>query len=417
MSTTTAAERLDAASEIVALRQAIDALAALEDARLGDAPAVVALAEERARLDSVLCRQAAAFQRAGTWSVAGATTSAAWVATETRVPVRVAQRAVRLGRAVRGLDHVEPAFAAGAISVDHVDALVQARTRSRATAAAFGRAEAVLVEWARTLPFDRFRRRLDEWLLWADTDGAEDHAAEQRSRRRLHLSQSFENVWFADAVLDPVGGEIVHEALRNIDRELFRADRATATAALGREPTADELATITRTPAQRRADALVEMARRAMTVPAGGSPPRPLFTVLVGEESFRRMCELASGTVVTPGSLAWWLDDAVIERIVFDGPDRVLSVGRHRSFRGALRRAVEVVHRTCAHPYCSEPAHRCEVDHIDPWALGGATAQANGRLLCGSHNRQRPNSRRPKGRQRAGGSSAGRHPPDGGEPG
>jgi hypothetical protein len=397
--------------EIETLQRAVDALAALDDAALGAPLAVVALAEVQARLESVVCRQAAAFHRGGAWSAAGAKTPVAWVATETRVPVRTARRALRLGRAVRGLDHVEPAFASGAIGIDHVEALVQARSRTRATAAAFGRAESMVVEWARTLPFAEFRRRLDEWLLWADVDGAEDHAAEQRSRRRLHLSQSFDNLWFADAVLDPVGGEIVHEALRQIDCELFRTDWAAACAALGREPTADELASRTRTPAQRRADALVEMARRAMTVPAGGTSPRPLFAVLVGEASFRRVCELASGTVVSPGSLAWWLDDAVIERVVFDGPDRVLSVGRHRSFRGALRRAVEVVHRTCAHPYCTEPAHRCEADHIDPWALGGATTQANGRLLCGFHNRRRPNSREPNrqgsGRSRSAGGAPG----------
>ncbi len=99
---------------------------------------------------------------------------------------------------------------------------------------------------------------------------------QQRSSRRLHLSQSFQNTWFPDASWDPVSGEIVHNALSQIDREFFEADWAAATEAIGHQPSAVELAEITRTPAQRRADALVEMATRAMSPgqSAGGSTSR-----------------------------------------------------------------------------------------------------------------------------------------------
>lgn len=82
---------------------------------------------------------------------------------------------------------------------------------------------------------------------------------------------------------------------------------------------------------QRRADALVEMATRARTAPVGGRRPKPLFTVLVGEADFARTIELASGSTTTPGSLARWIDESVIERVVFDGPDRVLAVGSNAS--------------------------------------------------------------------------------------
>ena len=71
------------------------------------------------------------------------------------------------------------------------------------------------------------------------------------------------------------------------------------------------------------------------------------------------MCRLASGTVVTPGSLVPWLRDADLERIVFDGPDRVLSVSRRREFTGALRRAIEVRDRECGHDLCDRPASEC----------------------------------------------------------
>jgi len=52
--------------------------------------------------------------------------------------------------------------------------------------------------------------------------------------------------------------------------------------------------------------------------------------------------ELAEGSVITPGQLVPLLGDADLERVVFDGPDRVLSVSKKRRFAGALRRAIKV---------------------------------------------------------------------------
>jgi hypothetical protein len=146
-----------------------------------------------------------------------------------------------------------------------------------------------------------------------------------------------------------------------------------------------------RTAAQRRADALVEMARRAMAAPVDARRPEPLFTVLVGYETFHgRICELADGTVVAPGMLLPWLDGAKVERIVFDGPSRVIDVGvRRRLFEGATRRVIEVRDRECFHPLCDEPVDQCQADHVLPYAEGGATVQDNGRLACGPHNRLR----------------------------
>ena len=98
-----------------------------------------------------------------------------------------------------------------------------------------------------------------------------------------------------------------------------------------------------------------------------------MFTVLVDYETFSgRMCELANGRVVTPGSLVRWLDEAWAERVVFDGPDRVKNVSvRRRIFTGATRRSVEVRDRECFHPLCDATVDDCQVDHVEPWSVGG----------------------------------------------
>ena len=95
---------------------------------------------------------------------------------------------------------------------------------------------------------------------------------------------------------------------------------------------ADNRDGVVRTAGQRRAAALVEMAVRSASTPAGSQRPKPLFTALVGDESLTRLCELSTGRVVAPESLARFADTAVLETVLFDGPDTVVSVSRRRPF-------------------------------------------------------------------------------------
>jgi hypothetical protein len=83
------------------------------------------------------------------------------------------------------------------------------------------------------------------------------------------------------------------------------------------------------------------------------------------------------------------LDEALIERVVFDGPSRVTDLGRARRFTGAVRRVLDVRDQRCTHPSCGQPAERCQGDHIQPWTAGGTTTIDNGQLRCGYHNRWR----------------------------
>jgi hypothetical protein len=130
------------------------------------------------------------------------------------------------------------------------------------------------------------------------------------------------------------------------------------------------------------------MATRSASMPPDSRRPEPLFTVLVNYEQLHgRICQLAQGTAVSPGSLVPWLDQAVIERAVFTPDKRVEISETSRLFTGATRRAIEVRDLQCTHPLCEAPAERCEADHITPYSAGGLTTQDNGRLLCAFHNR------------------------------
>ncbi|MDQ6724700.1 MAG: HNH endonuclease, partial [Actinomycetota bacterium] len=307
-------------------------------------------------------------------------------------PVASARRRVQLGRALRHMPAVEEAWLAGDISEPHVGLFASVRTP--ATADCFRRDEALLVGQARQLRYRHFARCLAYWAQLADPDGTENNAEKQHAARRLHLSQGFGGTWALDGLFDPIDGSIVAAALQRIEDELFAGDWVDAKARIGEEVCAADLS---RTPAQRRADALVEMARRAGAMPAGSRKPEPLFTVFVGYETFAgRLCELANGTVVSPGSLGRWLDGAWVERVVFDGPNRIRNVGaRRRLLTGATKRAVELRDRECFHESCDTPAEACQIDHVQPWAAGGPTVEDNGRAACGFHKRDRHRPRQP----------------------
>jgi hypothetical protein len=371
--------------ELEALTETVAALVACDPSTLGDADSVVTLQRELSRLQYVVASAAAAFDASEDWAVDGARNASGWLATRCRIPRREARHLIRRGRALRHLPACAEAWSKGEVSGAHLDVL--AGVRREATSELLERDEAMLVGNACSLTFESFVRTVAYWDQHADPDGSEDKAEKRRCRRDVYLAPSFGGLWFGKMTLDPESGAIVSAELERLENELFEAEWAEARTILGREPTAGDLA---RTTAQRRADALVEMATRSKTAPADGRRPAPLFTVLVDWPTLSgRICELAEGQVLTPGTLVPWLDKAYLERAVF-GPQGRIEVGTTtRLFTGATRRAIELRDRGCTHPYCEAPPGACEADHIVPYALGGPTTQENGRLLCGYHNRLR----------------------------
>jgi hypothetical protein len=183
----------------------------------------------------------------------------------------------------------------------------------------------------------------------------------------------------------PVGGSIFLQELERLERIEFDADWKDARERLGVAATSSDLR---RTPAQRRHDALVEMAKRSAAMPEHARRARYLLTVHVGYETLHgRICELADGTVLTPGQVVPLLTNADVERAVFGPEGRVIDLGRReRLFKGGARRAVEISDLECTHESCDVRYERCDVDHVQPWALGGPTDRANGRVRCPRHN-------------------------------
>jgi len=160
-------------------------------------------------------------------------------------------------------------------------------------------------------------------------------------------------------------------------------------AALWSSPPSD-----TRSPAQRRADALVEICRRhldrADRPTVGGE--RPHVTVMLDLDSLEgragRTCEIEGSGLVTSEAARRLACDARITRIITDPAGQPLDVGRAtRTIPPALRKALDTRDGGCTHQACTVPAAWCDAHHIRHWADGGPTSLANLRLLCRRHHR------------------------------
>jgi hypothetical protein len=339
----------------------------------------------RSMADALCLRTAGALDVSKAWTGDGARSATAWIAWRCRVPRSRASAAVAGARSLRSMPSTEAALLAGDITADHARLLAKAQATAPEAFAADG--EERLLEAARTLTFRHFETAVRYWRHLNAPDDSETEARRRWLDRRLHCSTSFEGMHVIDALLDPVGGAIVARELERLDRELFEDDLAEARERLGRDDVS--LVDLHRTPAQRRADALVRMAERSAAKPAGAVEPRVLLHVLAGNKTVERMCELSTGEVLTPGEVLPLLDKADAERAIFDGTGKVIDLGpRRRLFTGATRTAVQLRDRQCVSPTCEVPFERCEVDHIDPFTNGGLTVQDNGRCLCKYHHRR-----------------------------
>ncbi|MGB6162672.1 MAG: DUF222 domain-containing protein [Pseudonocardiaceae bacterium] len=148
-----------------------------------------------------------------------------------------------------------------------------------------------------------------------------------------------------------------------------------------------------RTAAQRDADALVELAARALRdgeLPTeGGERPQVVVTVSLPV----LQGQIGSGSLGLGGPINADVArriacDAEVIPVVLGSRGEPLDVGRaSRTVPAAIRRAVIFRDGGCAFPGCSVPARWCDIHHVTHWADHGSTSVGNCVALCGRHHR------------------------------
>ncbi len=362
-------------SEVIeGLDRAIGAITDLEVDTLEDDQLdqlVIALQRARHRMAGAAAGPMARWDARGVWRSDGSRSAASRLARDGATSTTTAHVELRRARKLQGMPATAAALIGGRVSMDHVDVLARAGQPHRRDV--FTRDEHLLVEQCARLRYAQATRAVGYWTQLADGEVGESTVETARPGSSLHASTTLEGTVRIDGTLDEIDGAIVTAELRRLEREQYLTDEAAGSV---------------RSPGQRMAAALVEMATRSAATPSDASRPKPLFSVLLGDTTFKQLCELGNGVVISPGELVPHLGVAELETILFDGPFTIIAASTARNFTGRLRRAIEVRDRHCQHPSgCDVPAADCDVDHIVPVSDGGPTSQFNGRLECRPHNR------------------------------
>jgi hypothetical protein len=364
---------------------AVDDLTALDAAGLDGRHAAEMLVELRrvtARLAAVEARLVDRVNCTRPWSEDGYRSTANWLAASDHTSLDDTRGGARLARRLRSMPATAAAFAAGDITVAHAHRL--AALNGPLTAAAFADAEEFLVGQARTMRWADFTTACAYWARHArDEDPDPDRSDREHRHASLH---------------DGLRGTGPHRGAdprppRPPCATRWSGSNGTVRGRLGLCPGRPWRRDHDRRPGPYSPPTPPRCPRRdghaVRHPPADGKRPRPVISVLAGYDAFAKICELADGTLLGHATVAGLLNEAAIERIVFDGPSRILDLDRARSFVGAARRAVEVADRHCQGPGCHIPAQRCDIDHTWRWADGGPTRPDSGQARCGPHNRQR----------------------------
>ncbi|HSL59658.1 MAG TPA: DUF222 domain-containing protein, partial [Acidimicrobiales bacterium] len=264
----------DVGRAIELLRAGAEALQELDLGALEASELLAAVRETevvRRQFDHGTDRLAGEVHRSGAHRVDGHANAKCALVHLGRLPGPEAAQRISRARALRLLPCVADAYRRGAVPTASVLAIARVAANTRVRPFLEG-ADALFADQAVTQTHGRLVSFMAEWERMADADGAAQRSEVTHARRRVNFVQDpIEQSFALNGCLAALQGASFAEIFdRFVDAE-YRVDLAAARERLGRDEVApDEL---DRTPAQRRADALVAMAHRAATAPPEGRRP------------------------------------------------------------------------------------------------------------------------------------------------
>ncbi|MGH8913347.1 MAG: DUF222 domain-containing protein, partial [Acidimicrobiia bacterium] len=316
-------------------------------------------------------RRVANFERRGGPERYGYPSVTAFLKHRCRMATGRAHRMVARSRVVTTARGTWRAWAGGRLSTDQAQILLD---QAVALPEAFTESEQTLIEAVTDLTLTDTRRALGYWRQAIDGPGALRDELEQHEMRGISASTTMDGMLRVDGWMTPVAGQALLGALD----------------ALMPPPGAGD----TRTPRQRRHDALEDLARDFLdhgdTPDVGGEKPHanvicdiPALQAIAGG-----LHETETGHLLTISQLRTITCDCSLSRIVIGPDSEIIDVGRRtRVIPSAVRRAVIARDRHCTWEFgCDRNPRWCDLHHIVHWADGGPTNPSNLRLLCRYHH-------------------------------
>ena len=302
-------------------------------------------------------------------------TTGSWLVEEQRLTRVEASRRMGVARLLPYHPELTAGLATGDVSHEHARLILDCLRRLPSEWARV--AELELIAAAAEVDPTSLGQLCRELRLRSGADEDAEAAAQRMFRDRwLRLATTFQGMVHLEGMLDPESAAIVSTAITPL--------LATAGPEDGRDS------------GQRRADALVELARMAL---AGGKLPdhggdRPQIVVSIpwlelrdGLSAGQLSTATVNGAPITPAIARRIACDAGIIPAVLGGPSEILDLGRsQRSFSRAQRRAAALRDKGCVFPQCQAGLERCQLHHLNFWEFGGQTNLHDSAYLCTFHH-------------------------------
>jgi hypothetical protein len=325
-------------------------------------------------LEAESIRRLHRFDSGGGYESTQALTVKSWLRWKCNFSAAAAAGRVAVARELSELPQATRAFADGDISCAH--AAMIARTAEKLGDKMESNAETILVTAAKELDLARLRMVTIKLQHFMDPESVREEANESHELRFLHLSQTLDGVFYINGRLDSEGGAILQAALN----------------ALSGPPTPDDR----RTPKQRRADSLVELARQKLnsgTLPeVGGQKPHLTVTVsmaTLANQPGSPAADLEWASPIPAETARRLACDAAVTPIFLGSESEQPQAGQtSRSISGPLRKALVFRDKGCRFPSCDRPPAWTDAHHLKHWADGGKHVMGNLLLLCRRHHRK-----------------------------
>ena len=323
-------------------------------------------------LEGVFCANARESEKAGEHLVAGNVTAASWIARTCGMSVTSAADRVCVGTQLEDLPKVAAALGSGEISYQSASQLCHLRDKLAEKAELFDEDE--MLRYAREYSVFELRKLCNAARHVADPDGFFNDAEESFLRRRLHISQMSDGLFAVDGVLDPVSGAALKTAVDVLAKPKGPEDE--------------------RTPRQRRADAVGELAMHAMeqgTLPRRHSV-KPHINLTMTLEALKGElgvppADLELSLPISARTAERLACDCTMSRVVL-ADSMVIDVGRAtRTVSPPTMRALRVRDKGCRFPGCDRQVNWSSPHHIVYWSRGGPGSSHNLVLLCYYHHR------------------------------
>ncbi len=372
-----------AAAEVVEdARRAVDALGALLWADLdseGSMASVLGLEASRRGLEARLAAGMAHLESRGATVQSSGLATNAWLAHNTHGARDTGRRSVEMGRTLDRFPGFGDAIRCGELSTDHASAL--AVVSNPRIVDRLIEAEPTLLEMARSVSFEAFRRNLRVIARRLDADGAEPDCGD---RDEVAMGTDASGFLHLRGRFSGHNATVVERALRaETDRQRRAASDEHSAAG-----------TTMPTPGALRARAFAQLVRNGLgrELSRDGSSsseaPRTEAIVVMREDDHggHTVCSI-DGEPLDPETAAVLTCDAWLRPIVTDADGTPLFAGRGTRYATlAQRRALIARDGGCVFPGCDAPAAWCDAHHIVPWERNGCTDINNLALLCRRHH-------------------------------